>query len=79
MLAAIKAHPAITAFAVGTAALGTANAVAPEHDLVRAANTGTFLAGLGLGIFGGAAPVQAVGGALAGAAMIGHVIGMQSR
>jgi hypothetical protein len=67
----IRQHPGWTTFAVGSVALGAANAAAPDNDFVGAANTVSFWGGLGTGIFA-SGPLAGVGFGLLGASLIGQ-------
>ena len=69
----VRQHPGWTTFAVGSIALGAANAAAPDNDFVGAANTVSFLGGLGTAIFA-RPPVAAVGFGLLGASLIGQAV-----
>ena len=70
----VRQHPGWTAFAVGSVALGAANAAAPENDFVKASNTVSLWGGLAAGVFG-SGPVAGVGMGLLGASLIGQAVG----
>ena len=69
----IRQHPGWTTFAVASVGLGAANAAAPDNDFVGAANTVSFLGGIGTAIFA-KGPMAGVGAGLLGASLIGQAV-----
>jgi hypothetical protein len=69
----VRQHPGWTTFAIGSVALGAANAAAPDNDFVHAANTIGLWGGLGTAIFANG-PLSAVGMGLVGASLIGQAV-----
>jgi hypothetical protein len=74
----VRQHPGWTTFAVGSVALGAANAAAPDNDFVNAANTVGLWGGLGTAIFARSPQVSAVGMGLLGASLIGTAVKHQT-
>ena len=74
----VRQHPGWTTFAVGSVALGAANAAAPDNDFVNAANTVATIGGFGTAIFASSRQVSAIGMGLAGAGLLGTLVKQQT-